>query len=87
MYEPSVGRLTLAFRLLTGRRPAPAELAVLQAGLARHLARYQQNPKAAMDLTGVGEQPRDPSLDVAQLAAYTAMSSLILNLDETVTKE
>jgi hypothetical protein len=34
-----------------------------------------------------GEHPRDETLDAAELAAYTAVASLILNLDETVTKE
>ena len=34
-----------------------------------------------------GEHPRDPRLDVSELAAYTSVTSLILNLNETVMKE
>jgi hypothetical protein len=34
-----------------------------------------------------GEHPRDTRLDVSELAAYTTVTSLILNLNETVMKE
>ncbi len=34
-----------------------------------------------------GESPSDEKLDASELAAYTALASLILNLDETITKE
>jgi hypothetical protein len=81
------GRLTLAFRLATGRPPRPAELGVLVAGLARHLDEYRRDPAAARKLISAGEAPRDERLDVGKLAAYTAEASLILNLDEVVTKE
>jgi hypothetical protein len=35
----------------------------------------------------MGESPRDPTLDVKELAAYTSIASLILNLDNTISKE
>ena len=35
----------------------------------------------------VGESGRNDRLDLADLAAYTALASVILNLDETITKE
>jgi len=35
----------------------------------------------------VGESPLNEQLNVSELAAYTTVASLILNLDETVTKE
>jgi hypothetical protein len=80
-------RITRAFRLVTARRPRPVELQILQAGLEDHLARYRRDPKAALKLVSTGESRRDEKLDVAELAAYTAVASLILNLDETITKE
>lgn len=80
-------RLTLAVRLATARRPTAAELKVLLGGLDRHLAVYRHERQAALQLVAMGETPRDPRLDVGELAAYTAMAGLILNLDETVTKE
>ncbi len=80
-------RLTRAFRLLTGRPPRPAELKVLADGLRRHREDFAKDLDAARKLVGVGESPPDPALDVTELAAYTAVASLILNLDETITRE
>jgi hypothetical protein len=81
------GRLTRAFKLATGRAPRKAELNVLRAGLDRHRAHYRANRKAALALVRAGEAPRDETLDVAELAAHTAVASVILNLDEVITKE
>jgi hypothetical protein len=81
------GRLTLAFRLVAARTPRPAELRILRAGLEEHLARYRADRPAALKLVSAGESPSDGRLDVAELAAYTAVASMILNLDEAITKE
>ncbi|MCI0422546.1 MAG: DUF1553 domain-containing protein, partial [Acidobacteria bacterium] len=81
-------RLALAFQLATGRPPKPAEQQILLTGFARHLKEYQENPQAAIRLmTSSPEFPVDERLDVRELAAYTAQASLILNLDEVITKE
>jgi hypothetical protein len=80
-------RTTLAFQLVTGRRPRAAEMRVLVSGFQDHLARYRGDHKAALELLGAGEAPRDKTLDVGELAAYTAVAGLILNLDEAITKE
>lgn len=83
----SEARVRLAFRLLLSRAPKPAELQVLVAGLNEHHARYRADPKSAQALISAGEAPLDTSLDAAELAACTAISGLILNLDETITKQ
>jgi hypothetical protein len=80
-------RLAFAFRLATARRPEPREQQLLADGFHYHLDRYQTDREAALKLLGEGEHPRDEALDARELAAYTAIASLILNLDETVTKE
>jgi hypothetical protein len=85
---PTAGeRIALAFRLATGRRPRPVEVQVLLDGFADHLARYQKDREAALKLVRIGEARRDGGLDVSELAAYTAVASLILNLDEVITRE
>jgi len=80
-------RLAHGFRLATMRPPSAAEAAVLRAGFERRLARFRRDRAAAEALLGAGESPRDPALDTAELAAYTTAASVILNLDETVTKQ
>ena len=80
-------RLTLLFRLATGRRPQTAEMTVLRAGFEQHRGVYRKDRSAATKLVSAGESRRDERLDVAELAAFTATASLILNLDETITKE
>ena len=41
---------------------------------------------AAEALIKVGESARAPGLDPAELAAWTAIGNVLLNLDETITK-
>ncbi len=81
------GRLAAAFRQATGRRPRPNELAILVAGFNSQLARFRNDPASAKTLVGQGESTHDGRLDPVELAAYTTIAQLILNLDETLTKE
>ena len=79
-------RLMFGFRLATARPPEPKEKDILMTGLRRFQSRYQSAPADAEAFLDHGEHPRDASIDAPELAAYTAIASLILNLDETVTK-
>ena len=49
------------------------------------LARYRKAPEAARKLAGL--LPTHPDLDRAELAAWTTVANVLLNLDETITKE
>jgi hypothetical protein len=80
-------RLTRMFRLLVARSPRPVELKILRGDLEQHLTRYRGDREAALKLLSIGEAKRDEKLDVAELAAYTAVANLILNLDETISRE
>jgi hypothetical protein len=51
------------------------------------LTTYQQDEEAAEQLLSVGESEQAESLDTIQLAAWMGVASVILNLDETITKE
>jgi hypothetical protein len=83
--EPAA-RIALAWRLVLSRRPSPAESAALAAALEAELAHYRKHPEEAAKLLGVGESPRAAALDAAELAAWSFVASLILNLDEAVTR-
>jgi hypothetical protein len=80
-------RVAWAFRLATSRRPDEKELQVLVNNLNAQLEYFSAHPKEAARLLAVGERRNDRKLDVAELAAYASTSSLILNLDEVITKQ
>jgi hypothetical protein len=80
-------RLAYGFRLCTARVPLSPELDVLTGLFERQLSYYQSDSDAALKLISVGESKRDESLNTSELAAWTMMANLLLNLDETVTKE
>ncbi|HWY85145.1 MAG TPA: DUF1553 domain-containing protein, partial [Gemmataceae bacterium] len=80
-------RVTYGFRLATGRQPTMREQRYLEAGYEGHYQHFRGNPDAARKLVCVGEYPVDPSLEVKELAAYTAIANMLLNLDEVITKE
>lgn len=84
--KTSEARLAFAWRLATARPANDRELGILKRTLERQLAAFAQDPKAAEALLRVGESPRDESLGGPELAAYTIIASVILNLDEVVTK-
>jgi hypothetical protein len=79
-------RLAFAWRLATARAPTEREIAILHRVLEKQLAAFRDNPKAATELLRVGDSPRDDTLPASELAAYTIVMSVILNLDEVVTK-
>ena len=80
-------RIRFAFRLATARLPKPAERDILVSALNRQLDTFKARPDAALKYVSLGEYPRDERLNVSELAAYTTVASLILNLSETVTKD
>jgi hypothetical protein len=79
-------RLAYAFRLATGRRPDSAEIVILRSNLAKMLSAYQKNESAAHSLLAVGASGVDATIPAGELAAYTAVMNVILNMDEVITK-
>jgi len=79
-------RATYGFRLATARRPDESELNEMVELYQESLAEFQKDQEAAEKLIGVGESKRNESLDASELAAWTMIGNLLLNLDETVTK-
>ncbi len=79
-------RIALGFRLCTARTPTPQEMRVLLRIYERQRARFQGDAESAKKLTSIGESPVPEGLDTAELAAWTAIGNLLLNLDETITK-
>ena len=79
-------RIVQMFRAILVRSPSDEELKILRAGLQDQRARFQQSPEAAQALIKTGEFPVPSECDPVELAAHTMLASLLLNLDEAVTK-
>ena len=79
-------RVAFAFELATARKPSESELAVMTRVFDQQFAEYQADLELAQALLDVGETKPNPDLDTAELAAYTTVASMILNLDETITR-
>jgi hypothetical protein len=79
-------RLAYGFRLATARKPARDEVKILQDVLRQQEATYASDKEAAAKLLGVGAYKPAETFDDAELAAYTTIGSMLLNLDEVITK-
>jgi len=80
-------RIAFGFRLATARLPSTSETTILLDSFHYQLDDFKTNAEAAVKYVSQGEYPRDQHLDTSELAAYTSVASLILNLNRTVTKE
>jgi hypothetical protein len=80
-------RIRYAFRLATARQPTDVELKTLSQGFERYLADFRSDPTSAEKMAQVGESPVFVQHDRVELAAYAALASVLLNLDETIVKE
>jgi hypothetical protein len=75
------------FRQVTSRAPRPAEAERLTAYLESQRSYFTEHPENARALLALGRRRSDPSLSPVELAARTMVASLLLNLDETITRQ
>jgi len=75
-------RLAFAFRSILARKPAPEETAAAMELYARQLAKYQAAPETAKKAITFGESKPPPGINEPELAAWTLIANLILNMDE-----
>lgn len=79
-------RLTWVWRQVLSRTPRADELQTMQALLAKQLAEYRADPAAARAFLKVGQSPLPADADLPELAAWTNLARVLLNLHETVTR-
>jgi hypothetical protein len=79
-------RIRYAFRLATDRDPSAKESEILHSLYRKEITHYDTDRKAAQRLLEVGESKPKAKYDPAELAAWTLVTSTILNMDETITK-
>jgi hypothetical protein len=84
--EDTPGRLHWAWQRALQRPPQTEELRRMQTVLAERLEVHRQNPNGAKALLAIGQSPRPHGLDPAELAAWTHVARILLNLHETITR-
>jgi hypothetical protein len=79
-------KIGIAFRRATARRPTAVEVGVLLDVFQVQEKFFADNQDKALKLVSVGESGRNKELNVAEHAAWTTVASMILCLDETITR-
>jgi len=77
------GRIAYGFRLCTSRKPATAEVDLLEQALRQEREHFQKDQAAAKGVLKGSDLPQD----LPEAAAWTLIANVLINLDETVTKE
>jgi len=80
------GRIDWLFRAVLARSPEPAEAGVVAETLAGNRARYKADAAAAAKAIAHGESKPTQGVPAEELAAWTLVANMILNLDETLTR-
>ncbi|MEM9352931.1 MAG: PSD1 and planctomycete cytochrome C domain-containing protein [Planctomycetota bacterium] len=80
------GRLRWAWREATGRPPTTPEVQQLAALLAEHRGHFSSDPEAAAKLVAIGQAPAAAGIAADELAAWTSVARVVLNLSETITR-
>ncbi len=79
-------RLAWAFKRALARAPSAEEIAVLNKGLSAKLAAFKAAPESAKQFLAIGTYKAATGIPEPELAAYGVTASVILNMNEMVTK-
>ena len=79
-------RISWAYREVLSREPASAICDELRALFEQDLREYQSDPVAATELIKIGATPVPTTISPAELAAWTSVARVLLNLHETITR-
>ncbi len=79
-------RIKMIFRLATSRNIKSDELDRLTEYFQEEKNRFEEKSKNATELLQIGKYPQKDLLPKAEMAAYTIVANIILNLDETITR-
>ena len=79
-------RLVYGWRLATSRKPTKAELELMKAEYEYRYKSYKGQAEQVKQILDVGESPQVKSLDKTELASLMSIAQIILNLDESITR-
>jgi hypothetical protein len=81
------GQIEFAFRIALARKPDEQEMQIVNTRYRLLLERYRKDTEAAAKVVGAVKNMGPRKLDAAEQATWTGLANLILNLDETLTRE
>ena len=84
--QDDAGKLSWLFRTVLSRKPDAKESTMLSAALAKQRELYKADPQAAEKAIRTGESTPKNIAPAPETAAWTLIANLVLNLDETVTR-
>ena len=84
--DTAATRLDFAFRKALSRKPDTGEHHLLEALLAEAHRDFTEHPGSAVDLLSTGIAPIAGHIEPVELASWTAVARVILNLAETITR-
>jgi hypothetical protein len=79
-------RAVHGFRLCVARKPSAVELNLLLQLYRENADKYRKDPAAAKALALSGLPEPRKEMNMTELAAWTVVANVLLNLDETITK-
>jgi hypothetical protein len=79
-------RIEWSFSRALARKPEPQEFKLFKELYLKQIDRYTRDTAAAEKLINVGESPVPTDLPVSEVAAWTSLSRVLLNLHETITR-
>lgn len=79
-------RITWAWQQTLQRDPSADELKTITSLVEKHLADYTKDAAAAEELLKTGAAPVTKDLNKSELAAWTHVARVLLNLHETITR-
>lgn len=79
-------RVIFGYRLATSRAPKPIAAQILLGAFNEEFENFKKNPETAGKLIAIGESKHDESINSSELAAWTIVASMLLNLDEVITR-
>jgi len=84
--KETAARLDWAYRRAASRGVKPEEVKVLTALYQKHLAEFQADKVGAEKAVAVGQWPVPKDVNTVELAAWTSVARVILNLHDTITR-
>ena len=79
-------RIRWAFRNAVSREPNQEMVEILEEVYLQHRKQFTKDLAAARQLISVGQSPVDAEVDPAELAAWTSVARVLLNLHELTTR-